>query len=74
MTKGIDLYTKIILTVIAICLIYIATKDINIVPEAKAAQSGGTMNVNIVGCSSDLPVKISDIEFGILFPLPVKIK
>lgn len=39
MTKGIDLYTKIVLTVIAVCLVYIVTKDVNIVPEAQAKSS-----------------------------------
>ncbi len=51
MTKGIDLYTKIVLTVIAVCLICIVTKDMNIVPDAKAQYSstGIESTVNSIG-------------------------
>jgi len=69
MTKGIDLYTKIVLSVIAICLAYIVTKDINIVPEARAQSKGAAIDVNIVSVGTDR------IPFGyISYPasLPVK--
>jgi len=48
MTKVNDLYTKIVLTVIAVCLVYIVTKDIHIIPEAVAQKSSQVMDVNIV--------------------------
>lgn len=43
----VDLYTKIILTVIAGCLLYLVSKDIPIVKDAYA-QSQGPVEVNIV--------------------------
>jgi len=36
-----DLYTKIILTVIALCLIFLVMKDIHIIPEALAITDRG---------------------------------
>ncbi|MCX6991838.1 MAG: hypothetical protein NT011_01715 [Kiritimatiellaeota bacterium] len=52
MTKSIDLYTKIILTVIALCLTYIVTKDVIIVPEA-AAQSTGSRGYSAAADAKD---------------------
>lgn len=60
----VDLYTKSILTVIAVCLILITVRDVNVVSEARAS-SGGPVEVKIVEISSRLsystdalPVKI----------------
>ena len=61
MIKGIDLYTKTILTVIAVCLIYIITKDINIIPEAQA-QYGST---DIKSCVEDIQSTVNDIQAAI---------
>ena len=61
MIKGIDLYTKTILTVIAVCLIYIITKDINIIPEAQA-QYGST---DIKSCVEDIQSSVNSIKAGI---------
>ena len=43
----VDLYTKMMLTVIACCLLYIVANDISLVKDVHA-QSGGVANVNIV--------------------------
>lgn len=43
-----DLYTKSVLTVIAGCLLYIATKDVQVI-ELAHAQNKGPVAVNIVG-------------------------
>jgi hypothetical protein len=42
-----DLFTKVVLTVIASCLVYFVAKDLSIVQVAHA-QSGQTIDVNIV--------------------------
>ncbi|MFC1453731.1 hypothetical protein ACFLQL_00975 [Verrucomicrobiota bacterium] len=57
MTKVSDLYTKIVLTVIAVSLVYIVTKDIHIIPEAVAQyKSSQVMDVNIA--------RINGLTFG----------
>lgn len=44
----IDAYTRIVLTVIAGCLVYMVGKDLAIVPEARAQESAPVTAVNIV--------------------------
>ena len=41
----IDLYSKAVFTVIAVCLVYMVAKDISLVPDAQAQTN--MMNVNI---------------------------
>ena len=61
-----DLYTKVVLTVIAGCLVYLVVQDVTPIKVAHA-QSGGVVNVNIVKIdgtpvrysSAALPVKIA---------------
>lgn len=62
-----DLYTKLILTVIAISLALIVIRDIHFVPEAKAAEDRGDQVVKVQIVSIDespnlpwelLPVKL----------------
>ncbi|MFZ2639788.1 MAG: hypothetical protein WA117_02285 [Verrucomicrobiia bacterium] len=65
----VDLYTKVILTVIAACLTVIVIRDIEIIPEARA-QSGTrdeVLRVQLVGIRESgshgwerLPVKKQD--------------
>lgn len=43
-----DLYTKVVLTIIAICLVCIVTKDVSFVPEAQAVGFSERVDVNIV--------------------------
>ena len=44
----IDAYTRIVLTVIAGCLLYMVGKDLNIVPSAHAQEAPAVTAVNIV--------------------------
>jgi hypothetical protein len=44
-----DAYTKFVLTIIAICLVWICVKDIAVVPKAYAAQTGNIVDVRIRG-------------------------
>ena len=44
----IDAYTRIVLTVIAACLVYMVGKDLNLVPEARAQEGAPVTAVNIV--------------------------
>jgi hypothetical protein len=60
-----DLYTKVVLTVIACCLVYFVIQDITPIKEAPA-QSGGMVDVNIVKIDGS-PVRFSSAE------LPVRI-
>jgi hypothetical protein len=43
----IDAYTRIVLTVIAGCLLYMVGKDLSVVPEAHAQEGDAVMAVNI---------------------------
>lgn len=44
----IDAYTRIVLTVIAGCLVYMVGKDLALVPEARAQDANAVTAVNIV--------------------------
>lgn len=60
-----DVYTKVVLTVIAVCLAVIVVRDIDFVPSANAAKTpGDVMDVRIVGYSgyNNIPVVIKDID------------
>ncbi len=68
----VDIYTKIILTVIAVCLTVIVLRDINIVLEAQAqprelASGEDVINVQLVGIKKthrapwdNLPVEVKN--------------
>ncbi len=43
----IDLYTKIVLTVIAVSLTVIVIRDIQIIPEAQAVHDRGDVNTKV---------------------------
>lgn len=45
---NIDAYTKIVLTVIAGCLVYLVARDLTLVPKAHAQAGSAVMDVNIV--------------------------
>lgn len=44
----IDAYTRIVLTVIAGCLVYMVAKDVSLVPDARAQEAAPVTAVNIV--------------------------
>lgn len=75
-----DVYTKIVLTVIAVCLVVIVFKNIDLVPAARAIpaapavpQSKEVVDVRIVGVgyNVELPVKLQSMSNR---SLPVKIE
>jgi len=66
----VDRYTKIILTVIAVCLVWICVRDIAIVGPAQA--SSGVQEVNIVGVAGH-PFGLRDVSMRNV-ALPVQIK
>jgi hypothetical protein len=45
---NIDAYTRIVLTVIAGCLLYMVAKDLTFVPEARAQEAAVVTPVNVV--------------------------
>lgn len=57
----IDLYTKVVLTIIALCLIWVCVKDISF---SRTASAQSTQPVSIVGITQGLiiPVGISGID------------
>lgn len=81
----IDLYTKTVLTVIALALSIIALKNIEIIPTANAAKetSGtafknnmfqSTMDVRVVGWSTYDEVKTKITDWATYDEIPVQIK
>ncbi len=83
-----DLYTKTILTIIAICLVIIVVKQIDIIPNAHAensanvvydpnyrlikANADGTIDVNIKSASSSIDVNL--VKVKTYDPVDVNIK
>ncbi|WP_455498654.1 hypothetical protein [Coprobacter sp.] len=69
----IDLYTKSVLTIIAICLIVLIFKNNEVIPTVKAAPAtleqlnGGVVDVRIVGVNynTEIPVKIESVKSAI---------
>jgi hypothetical protein len=45
---NIDAYTRIVLTIVAVCLVYFVAKDLTLLPEAHAQDVSAPMAVNIV--------------------------
>ncbi len=67
----IDAYTRIVLTVIAGCLLYMVGKDLTLVPEARAQDAPVVTAVNIVEISgSPLPAP-RDSHFEASLPVRV---
>ena len=66
-----DSYTKTILTVIALCLVYIVAKDVGVFPNANA-QSGQVVDVNITKIAG-APISNHRLVQSDL-PLPVTVK
>lgn len=62
-----DVYTKIVLTVIAVCLVVIVFRNIDFVPTAQAVQT-----VPAVLPSDVVEVRLVGVDYGV--EVPVKIK
>lgn len=43
-----DPYLRVVLTVIAICLVWICIRDVALVPSAEAARDSGVVKVQVV--------------------------
>lgn len=56
-----DRYSKIVLTVIAICLVWIGARDLPFIPDAMAA-------------SGVLEVKVVEMDLSRYRPIPVAVK
>jgi hypothetical protein len=84
-----DRYTKAVLTIIALCLLVIASKNLALVPTAHAADTDkpnyamvplnedGSMNVRVVDMPEEVDVNIvscSGYAFSNAEPIQVKIR
>jgi hypothetical protein len=68
---NIDAYTRIVLTVIAGCLVYLVAKDLALVPEARAQETAGVTPVNIVQIAGAPVAAPSDSNFEVSLPVRV---
>lgn len=83
-----DTYTKTVLTIIAVCMLIIAGRNIALVPPAQAADLGsvsygmvplnedGSMNVRVVGMPETVDVNITECAkyaFKYVEPLAVAV-
>ncbi len=79
----IDVYTKIVLTAIAVCLAVLTLNQISVIPGARAEQhtaaepqsygSSGPIDVRIVGVGMNVKVPVTIDGRGYGFTLPVSI-
>lgn len=67
-----DKYTKVVLTIIAICLTFNILMDLEIVPTAKAKTNRDAIDVNIVGCPTIVDVNIKRVN-GSWCDYPLKV-
>lgn len=67
----IDAYTKIVLTVIAGCLVYMVGKDLALVPSAYAQDSVPVTAVNIVEIGGSPIVPPTEARFETSLPVRV---
>jgi hypothetical protein len=67
----IDAYTRIVLTVIAGCLVYLVAKDLTLVPEARAQDAAGITAVNIVQIAGSPVSAPRDSNFEVSLPVRV---
>ena len=68
---NIDAYTRIVLTVIAGCLVYMVAKDLAIVPAAHAQDSAAATPVNIVQIAGAPVSTPRDSNFEVSLPVRV---
>jgi hypothetical protein len=68
---NIDAYTRIVLTVIAGCLVYMVAKDLTFVPEARAQETAAVTPVNIVQIAGSPVTAPRDSNFEASLPVRV---
>jgi len=67
-----DIYTKVVLTIIAACLFIIAFRDISIIPDAKAQSYQGPVEVDVVSIGGNkLPKPLTTLSNGPSIPVEV---
>lgn len=69
----IDLYTKAVLSVIAICLVILTLGSVDALPSANASPMPQMSNVR-TNADGSINVKITDISSGIYSTIPVEVK
>lgn len=67
----IDVYTRIVLTVIAACLVYLVAKDLSLVPDARAQESAPVTAVNIVEIAGSPVTAPANSRFEVSLPVRV---
>jgi hypothetical protein len=68
---NIDAYTRIVLTVIAGCLVYMVAKDLTFVPEARAQEAAAVTPVNVVQIAGSPITAPRDSNFEASLPVRV---
>jgi hypothetical protein len=68
---NIDAYTRIVLTVIAGCLVYMVAKDLTFVPEARAQEAAVVTPVNVVQIAGSPITAPRDSNFEASLPVRV---
>jgi hypothetical protein len=67
----IDAYSKIVLTVIAACLVYLVVRDLTIVPPARAQMEQSVTDVNIVQIAGSAVTAPGNSRFEASLPVTV---
>jgi hypothetical protein len=67
----VDAYTKIVLTIIAGCLVYLVGKDLTVIPSAHAQGAAPVTDVNIVQIGGSPVLNPADSRFETSLPVRV---
>lgn len=67
----IDAYTKIVLTVIAGCLLYMVARDLTVIPSAHAQMQPSVTDVNIVQIAGSTVTAPGNSRFEASLPVTV---
>lgn len=69
-----DAYTKFVLTIVAVCLVWICLKDISVFPALYAAEEKDVVDVRIVGFQRTSWGSWDPVSLDISDNLPVDVK
>ena len=69
-----DVYTKFILTVIAVCLVWICVRDMNVIPKAYAASADDVIDVRIRAIEKSSWEEWDPLRIEVLDDMPVEVK